>query len=480
MAQIYSKFPLPVTGTIKTTCIDYVHPWTDSCLQGISGLYLYAIFDSLRVYGTVYVLTLLMKGRIPTKDDLKKTVLGVLQSTAFLSGTGFGYSLFLCLLRKLLGNFNILSVSFLPAFLSSVFAILIERPSRRTLLCLYVSNVATETLWNMALSRNMVRNVKYGDTAIFAVGMALLLMYYKAGYHKETSAKTDPMFGVLRFVVGPYEEKDYSARSSQASSFYRQQAQDIPNVGSSRTRSGSWQGRSKNPVFHVISQALRVYKKIIYKIKCCDRHLACPHPFSCLYYTMQGVGKMFTIGLGIQVTLKLVLNLKRVMQSPRNLKTILFKKDTLNLAAFLGGFSGLFRAVLCILRRTTGKDSPSYAIPAGLIAGVAFTRYPDTTVALYVLWKVAQITYLMGINKGIVPRIPGFTEFLYCFSTAILFHAALLEPTNLRPSYWKFLHSISGGRIACMNREPLDVWGLGTTESLERVLKLTKTQAVLK
>lgn len=52
---------------------------------------------------------------------------------------------------------------------------------------------------------------------------------------------------------------------------------------------------------------------------------------------------MFTIGLGIQVTLKLVLNLKRVMQSPRNLKTILFKKDTLNLAAFLGGFSGLFR-----------------------------------------------------------------------------------------------------------------------------------------
>lgn len=108
----------------------------------------------------------------------------------------------------------------------------------------------------------------------------------------------------------------------------------------------------------------------------------------------------------------------------------------------------ILQAVLCILRRTTGKDSPSYAIPAGLIAGVAFTRYPDTTVALYVLWKVAQITYLMGINKGIVPRIPGFTEFLYCFSTAILFHAALLEPTNLRPSYWKFLHSISGGRYS--------------------------------
>jgi hypothetical protein len=189
---------------------------------------------------------------------------------------------------------------------------------------------------------------------------------------------------------------------------------------------------------------------------------------------------MFSIGLGIQLTLKLVLNVRRLIQSPKNLRTILFKKDTLNLAVFLGGFSGLFRAVLCILRRATGKDSPSFAIPAGLIAGMAFTRYPDTTVSLYVLWKVAQITYIMGINKGIVPRVPGFTEFLYCFSTAVLFHAALLEPTNLRPSYWKFLHSISGGRIACMNRIPLDAWGLGTSESLERVLVLTKTQRVLK
>ncbi|KAJ8948984.1 hypothetical protein NQ318_023008 [Aromia moschata] len=357
-----------------------------------------------------------MKGRIPTKDDIKKTIYGIVQSTAFLSGMGFGYSLFLCSLRKLLGHFNILTVSAIPAFLSSVFSILIERPSRRTLLSLYVSNVATETLWNMAKSRNWVQNIKYGDVAIYSVSMALLLMYYKGGHHKNSDSKSDSMFRVLRFVVGPYEEKDYSVRSSQASSFYRQ-VQNNPNDGS-RNRSGSWQTRKqKNVIFHLVNQMLRVYKKIIYKIKCCDRHNACPHPFSCLYYTMQGASKMFSIGLGIQISLKLALN-----------------------------------ASLCILRRLTGKDNPSHAIPAGLIAGIAFTRYPDTTVALYVMWKAAQITYNLGIDKGVFPRVPGFTEFLYSFSTAVLFHAAILEPTNLRPSYWKFLHSISGGRIACMSR----------------------------
>lgn len=51
----------------------------------------------------------------------------------------------------------------------------------------------------------------------------------------------------------------------------------------------------------------------------------------------------------------------------------------------------MLQASLCILRRATGKDSPSHAIPAGLIAGIAFTKYPDTTVALYVLWKTAQV-----------------------------------------------------------------------------------------
>ncbi|KAJ8924714.1 hypothetical protein NQ315_000866 [Exocentrus adspersus] len=474
MSQTFSKI-IPVTSSIPTSCVDYVHPWTDSCLQAICGLYLYCMFDSLRVYGTVYMLTLLMKGRIPTKDDIKKTLYGIVQSTAFLSGTGFGYSLFLCSLRRLLGHFNILTVSAMPAFLASVFSILIERPSRRTLLALYVSNVATETVWNMAKSRNWVHNIRYGDVAIYSVSMALLLTYFKGGYHKNS----DSMFRVLRFVVGPYEEKDYSTRSSQAGGFYRQHVQNNPNDGS-RNRSGSWQARNKkNIVLHVVNQMLRVYKKLVYKIKCCDRHIACPHPFSCLYYTLAGAGKMFSIGLGIQISLKLVLNIKRIFQSPRNLKSILFKREMLNLASFLGAYSGLFRASLCILRRIRGKDSPSHALPAGLLAGLAFTRYPDTTVALYVMWKAAQITYNLGIDKGVFPKVPGFTEFLYCFSTAILFHAAILEPTNLRPSYWKFLHSISGGRIACMSRIPLDVWGLDTSESLKKVLAQTKTVPVV-
>ncbi|KAF5300689.1 hypothetical protein FQA39_LY11051 [Lamprigera yunnana] len=460
---------------LDLTCSEFAHPWTDSCLEAIAGSYLCAFVDSLRIYTTVYLLALLMKRKVPTKDDFKRTASGILQSTTFLSATGFGYAFFLCTLRKLLGNFNFISTSGLPAFLASVFAILIERPSRRLLLCLYVSNVATETVWNMAVFRNYVRPVKNGSVAIFSLSMAILLAYYKNGPHKAKDGKVDSMFGVLRFLVGPYEEQNYVVRSTCTNNIYRDHT-----LNDSESSSVRWQRRSSNTTYNIIVQALRVYRKIIYKIKCLDRHTACSHPFSCIYYATQGASKMFGVGLSLQLAFSTLLNLRNFVVAPKTALNLIFHRKNLSLAVFLGGFAGLYRVMSCILRRGTGFDSPYHAIPAGLIAGLAFRQYPDVTVALYVLWKMAQITYMIGIDKGILLHIPGFTIFLYCLSTAILFHAALMEPANLRPSYWKFLHSISAGRVASMNRIPLDVWGLKTTEQLAHVLKATNTKPGVK
>lgn len=52
---------------------------------------------------------------------------------------------------------------------------------------------------------------------------------------------------------------------------------------------------------------------------------------------------MFTVGVGIQLTLRLILNVKKAFKSPQAMKQVLFRSDALQLATFLGGFSGLFR-----------------------------------------------------------------------------------------------------------------------------------------
>lgn len=57
----------------------------------------------------------------------------------------FNHSSVICVysVRKFAGGFNVLSVSFTPAFLSSLVAIHLERASRRPILCLYVTNVVS-------------------------------------------------------------------------------------------------------------------------------------------------------------------------------------------------------------------------------------------------------------------------------------------------------------------------------------------------
>jgi len=82
--------------------------------------------------------------------------------------------------------------------------------------------------------------------------------------------------------------------------------------------------------------------------------------------------------------------------------------------------------------------------------------------------------YIKGCNNGLFPDLPRANIFFYCFSTAILVHAAILEPHNLRPSYWKFVQSLSGETVGLIDRHYLDIFGLKSSESFERVLKKYK------
>lgn len=465
---------------ITTTCIEYVHPWTDSCSVATAGLIIQSALDSLRIYSAVYTLSLLMRRRWPTWTVLRKTLLGILQSSAFLTTSAFTYVLYLCLIRRFAGNFNFYSVSYIPAFMSALCAILIERPSRRGLLTLYVSNVATETLWNMAHSRGYVRNIPYGQVLLFGTSITMLLYFFRRGLHH---TQKDSLFDIIRFVLGSSEE--YRSHSPNAESQPQTSPQPTTSGGGGRPVSPlvePFRGIPPNTanVFD-IARLVDAYQQLLRTVKCnMPRHSSCPHQHSCAFYTIDGGAKLFSIGVGVQITLKLLFQVNHIVRKPALLKKVLFNRDTLKLGLFLGGFSAFFRGTSCLMRHITGIDDPIHAVPAGLVASVAFTQYPDTTIALYIMWKTLQISYNAAVNKGWAPAVPGFGVLLYCATTATLFHAAIMEPLNLRPSYWKFLHSLSGGRVAAMDRKPLDVWGLDTTRCLQEVLKKTRTDMHVK
>ncbi|XP_011302970.1 transmembrane protein 135-like isoform X2 [Fopius arisanus] len=397
-----------------------------------------------------------MRGKRPTKDEIKKSLMGILQSTAFLSWSTFTFSMFLCSFRRLTGNFNVLSVAFLPSFFSSLSAIVIERPSRRAMLCLYVSNIATETLFKMGLWRGYYSSVPNGNVYIFAASIAALLCLYR-----NSDANTDSIFRIIKFVASPYEAKNHRHNQIRDRGDRRDMQRD----------------RVQNPISksNIFIESLRAYQRLISWIKSFGRHSACPHPHSCAHFVLGGGSKLFTIGLSVQIGLKLVVQLKTLFSKPHLLKSIIFQKKNFNLAVFLGGFTGIYRLVSCSLRRLNDGDNSIHALPAGLIAGLTFVMFPNNTIALYVMWKALQLLWNKGIENGKLPEVKGFIIGLYCFSTAVLFHAAMVEPQNLRSSYFKFLHNLSGGRLAAMNRIPLDQFGLETSKYLEEILIKTNT-----
>lgn len=260
-----------------------------------------------------------MRGRVPKKKDLIRTALGIFQSTAFLTTSAFSYSAYLCVLRKVFGGFNIWTASYIPAFMSSFTAILVERPSRRSLLTMYVANVATETLWRMGVSRNILKSIPNGQVLILGVATSALIFYFRSGMHLDGK---DSVYDIIRFIVGGDEEGG------------PKELKETP-PETKRTR-------AKNN-YLMVQMFLSMYKTTTDKLKALPKHDKCPHKHSCVYYSLSGGSKLFGIGLGVQVALKLILNIKKIAAAPKKISSILFTRDTLKIGGFLGGFSFIYR-----------------------------------------------------------------------------------------------------------------------------------------
>lgn len=268
-----------------------------------------------------------MRGRIPKKKDLERTILGILQSTAFLTTSAVSYSTYLCLLRKLFGGFNLYTGSYIPAFMSSITAIIIERPSRRNLLCLYVANVATETLWRMAVSRGMVKSIWRGQVLIFGISAALLNYYFRCGFHKEH--KKDSIYDVIRFIVGKGEE------GGECEIIKEEQPQPAAEKK---------KNKKKFVNFILIQQFLKLYKWMEIYLQKFSKHEKCPHDdSSCAHYTITGGLKFFGLGLGLQALLKLVLQIPKIIKSPAKVMKSILSLETMRIGAFLGGYTFLYR-----------------------------------------------------------------------------------------------------------------------------------------
>ncbi|XP_054830230.1 transmembrane protein 135 isoform X3 [Eublepharis macularius] len=167
-----------LSKSIPHTCYEIGHTWHPHCGRAFLHITQGALGESLRIYGTLYLIAAILRKR---KIDyyLHKLLPEILQSTSFLTANGSLYIAFFCILRRILGKFYFWTPGFGAALPASYVAILIERKSRRGLLTIYMANLATETLFRMGVSRGTITPLRHGEVLLFCITAALFMFFFR-------------------------------------------------------------------------------------------------------------------------------------------------------------------------------------------------------------------------------------------------------------------------------------------------------------
>ncbi|KAM9846591.1 transmembrane protein 135 [Aulostomus maculatus] len=431
---------------IPQNCYEIGHTWNPSCVQSTVDVARSALEVSFKIYAPLYLIAAILRRR--KKDYYFKRLLPeILRSTSFLTANGGLYIFFFCILRKLLGGFYSWSAGFGSALPASYIAIRLERKSRRGLLTIYMTNLATETLFRMAVTRGIVKPIKHGEVLLFCITASLFMFFFRTKDGLKGFA-----FSALKFIIGKEEIPTHAAVTEYVHTrpLERTAAVETQESPASAERLSS---RRKT----VVAYTRELLESIC---KHGPRHRCCKHyQDNCFSYCVKGFVRMFSVGYLIQCCLRMPSAFRQMFWKPSRLPSLFYNKENFQLGAFLGSFVSIYKGTSCLLRWMRDIDDELHALVAGFLAGISMLFYKSTSISMYLFSKLVETLYFKGIEAGWFPYFPHADTVIYAISTAICFQAAVMEVQNLRPTYWKFLLRLTKGRFALMNRQLLDVFG---------------------
>ncbi|XP_022686679.1 transmembrane protein 135-like isoform X2 [Varroa jacobsoni] len=392
---------------VPYNCYEVAHPWNVNCAESSLKLFLHCYEESLKIYTPLYVASLIY-GRQFDKQNLVRTLQSILTSSTFLSINAGSFLACFCTIRQLTGNFSLMSTACTPGFVASLLAILVERPARRKQLAVYTCNMASEVIYNMIKFRGWITPIPHFEKFMFAVSAGVYLWLCQKGH----THPNDPVKRMFQFVVGDDE-------------FTKGQGVPAHEVSISGNQLQQGSGDHQKSLHNDVRS-------------------------SCYGYVVQGFARSFFAGWLLRAVLCLI--------ATQSLSKTIRYKEAYKFGMFLGSFGAIFRGVNCFLRYR-GYSPQNRAGIAGCLAALSMFFSGSPSMALYLAWKALEGAY------GAYGRpIPGASELLYSLSTAMLFYAAVFEPHNLRPTYWKFMNRISYDRFTYVNRKIFDMYGVQSSK----------------
>lgn len=450
--------------SVPYNCYEVGHIWTPHCSDAAVDLFIVCFFESLKIYTPLYFASQLIFSRKFTLDSFKESVKSILRSSSFLSLNAFNILLFFCFFRITTGRFYYRIHVFFPTFFASLLAILVERPSRRFQLAIYVANIASECMFRYHVDKGNIRSIPRGEVVIFSLSMATLLYLIKQG-----SFGSDPVSLALKFYLGTGESgrSKNSGRNASPStkvpSIDQAMSQSSVTDSNFNLKNQEDDSMMKEKLFDISTVASVKWKEdgllgTLLHLITKSRHPSCIHTEqSCFLYAANGFYKPFVYSWLAMSGLTIARKYNRIINDPSLLKEFIFSSKSVNFGLFLGSFSALFKSTSCLLRVYSNGNQNWHGFVAGLIAGPSMLMNPNTTITLYIFWKALESLYWKSISSGYISHSHWNANLLYSFAVAQIAFCVLLQPKYMRPSYMKFVDQITGHKFHLINRMPLNV-----------------------
>ncbi|RKP07418.1 hypothetical protein THASP1DRAFT_30768 [Thamnocephalis sphaerospora] len=189
-----------------------IHPTSDSCAETNLSRWLRVFQMIAPVYASLNIvpmLTLRLKHFLTAPRTLaSKAIFNTVRSSSFLASYVTIFQLCVCLHRNLHGWVERVfgrrmadsrALVFLFGFLNSA-AILIEHPSRRVELGLYVLPKAVDSLFRIMVQRRLAVVIPHAEVAMFAAAMGAIMSFYQ----REPECMTPMMRKLMRPFFGRY------------------------------------------------------------------------------------------------------------------------------------------------------------------------------------------------------------------------------------------------------------------------------------
>mmetsp|Transcript_17854 Transcript_17854/g.20627 ORF Transcript_17854/g.20627 Transcript_17854/m.20627 type:complete len:171 (-) Transcript_17854:35-547(-) len=126
----------------------------------------------------------------------------------------------------------------------------------------------------------------------------------------------------------------------------------------------------------------------------------------------------------------------------------LMTKDSLSFCMFLGGISGIYKLVLCLLRRLRNKDDGVNPAIAGFLSGFAFMMETSSKrkgfLKMYLFCRALDFLVTLLHRRKVIKKIPNFEVYMFGPMIAFLVYAHWYENSCFPPGIDKAFIAVSG------------------------------------